>query len=509
MTKDADKVRLVRGRWLFTGETVLADGAVAVEADKIVAIGPWESLRQTYPEAPTLGSDNHLVLPGLIDAHHHSNGVGHGLQGVDDDFLELWLLANGGMRSQPAYLKTLFSIARLLRSGVTTVVDVASVSGPAADCAEDLDQRLRAYDRAGMRVALAAGASYDSFLVHHEDEAFLASLPQALRQRVQQLMPLEQRLSRAEYLELIASLVERYREHPTTDVWFGPPGPQWVGDEFLVEIADAARRLSTQVQTHAVESFHEKLLGPRHHGKSVIAHLQDLGVLSPRFSIAHGTWVTQQDIEILASTGAAISHNPSSNLRLRAGIAPLNAMVAGGVTVGLGMDGTTLNDDEDMFTEMRLAARLHRTPQFGSPAPSFAQILQTATAGGALLMGQGQRLGKLLPGYQADVVVARCDRITWPWVAPEANPLHVMMMRTRAADVETVLVAGQTVLDQGQPQGFDAAAVGEELADHLEATAPNQEMRALIAELSPRLYDWYAAWEEPELRPYGAFNSRV
>ncbi|MEO0322448.1 MAG: hypothetical protein AAF447_05800 [Myxococcota bacterium] len=212
MTEYTADIRLVRGRWLFTGETVLADGAVAVEADKVVAIGPWESLRARYPEAPVLGSDGHLVLPGLINAHHHSNGVGHALHGVDDNFLELWLLANGAMRSQPPRLKTLLSSARLLRSGVTTVVDVASVSGDAAACSADLEQRLQAYDQAGIRVALAAGASYDSFLVHGEDDAFLASLSGELRQRVQQLMPPEQPLAKADYLELITGLVQRYRE---------------------------------------------------------------------------------------------------------------------------------------------------------------------------------------------------------------------------------------------------------------------------------------------------------
>lgn len=111
-------------------------------------------------------------------------------------------------------------------------------------------------------------------------------------------------------------------------------------------------------------------------------------------------WVTEQDIEILAETGASISHNPSSNLRLRSGIAPLNQLLAGGVTMGLGMDGTTLNDDEDMFTEMRLAARLQRSPQIGQPAPSFKEIFQMATAGGAKLLRKEESLGKLAPGLR-------------------------------------------------------------------------------------------------------------
>ncbi|HHP7244561.1 MAG TPA: amidohydrolase family protein [Elainellaceae cyanobacterium] len=500
---------LVRGRWVFTGEAVLSDGAIAIHDDTIQDVGTWAALRANYPDADVLGSEQFALMPGLINAHHHSNGVPNSLQGIDDDFLELWLFANIGLRSQDPTLKTLLSIAQLLKSGVTTVVDVASVSGDVETCWSNLNGRLHAYEQAGMRVALTPGASYESLLVHGDDDAFLSSLPSELRQRLQTLMPLKQKLAKDDYLDLITELVTRYQSHPHIDIWFGPPGPQWVGDELLIQIADAADRLNTQVQTHAVESFYEKLIGPRYYGKSVIAHLRDLDVLSPRFSIAHGVWLTESDIGILAETGTAVSHNPSSNLRLRAGVAPLNAMLAGGVTVGLGMDGTTLGDDEDMFAEMRLAARLHRTPQIDTPAPSYEDIFHLATAGGATLMGQQQHLGKLAPGYRADVVLVKCDRITYPWVAPEADPLHVMLMRAKASDVDTVLVNGKVVLQSGMPTGFDLHAVGQEIAEHLNAASDQTEYRALAADVIPHLARWYSQWDVPHLYPYAAFNSHI
>lgn len=499
---------LVRGRWVFTGETTLNDGAIAIQNDCILEVGDWEGLRDRNPEAEVLGSEQFAVMPGLINAHHHSNGVPNSLQGVEDDFLELWLFANLGLRSQDPTFKTLLSIAQLLQSGVTSVVDVVSISGTVDDAWADLKGRLSAYEQSGMRVALTPGASYESLLVHGEDEAYLNSLPADLRQRLETLSPPEQPLSKSDYLDIMTDLVQQYQSHPHIDVWFGPPGPQWVGDELLIQIVDAAKRLNTQVQTHAVESFHEKLIGPRFHGKSVIAHLADLGVLSPQFSIAHGVWITEKDIEILANTGAPVSHNPSSNLRLRAGIAPLNAMLAGGMTVGLGMDGTTLGDDEDMFAEMRLAARLHRTPQLNTPAPSYEDVFQMATSGGARLMGQAQQLGKLAPGYKADLVLVKCDRLTWPWLAPEANPLHVMMMRAKAMDVDTVLVNGKVVLKAGMPTGFDLKAIGQEVAEQLNAAPNPATYRALVADVLPYLKEWYVAWEVPALQPYAAFNSR-
>lgn len=502
-------ILLIRGRWIFTGETTLEDSAIAIQGDSILDIGSWDALRANYPQAEVMGSDDVAIMPGLINAHHHSNGVPNSLQGIDDDFLELWLFANIGLRSQDPTLKTLLSIAQLLQSGITSVVDVASMGGTASDCLDNLQGRLNAYKQAGMRVALTPGIRYESILVHGEDDAFLASLPGDLSQRLQTLVPMAQPLSRADHVELISDLVKQYQSHPHIDIWFGPPGPQWVGDQLLVQMVDAAERLDTHIQTHALESFYEKLMGPRLYGKSVIAHLKELGVLSPRFSIAHGVWLTEADIEILAETGAAVSHNPSSNLRLRVGMAPLTAMLSGGATVGLGMDGTTLGDDEDMFAEMRLAARLQRSPQINSPAPGYADVFRMATAGSAKLMGKENQIGKLAPGYRADVVLVKCDRITWPWLSPEANPLHVMLMRAKAADVDTVLVNGKVVLKSGMPTGFDLKAVGHTIAEQLEAAPNRDRYRALAADLIPYLSKWYAQWEVPSLSAYAVFNSRT
>lgn len=500
--------QLIRGRWIFTGDETLEDSAIAIQADTILELGSWDSLRAKYPDSEVLGSSQYAVLPGLINAHHHSNGVPNSLQGVDDDFLELWLFANIALQPQDPALKTLLSAAALLQSGVTSVVDVTTVSDTPEASLADLKGRLQAYEQTGLRVALTPGATYTSFLVHGEDEAFLASLPDALRQRVETLVPLQQTLSPTAYLELISDLVRSYQSHPRIKVWFGPPGPQWVEEDLLIKIVEAAEQLDTGVQTHAVESFYEKLAGPRSYGKSVVAHLHELGVLSSRFSIAHGVWLSEEDIQILAATGASVSHNPSSNLRLRAGIAPLNQMLKAGVTVGLGMDGTAIGDDEDMLAEIRLAARLHRTPQLNTPAPSFSDILGVATIGGAKLLMQ-PTLGKLAPGYKADLVLINCERLTWPWIAPDANPLHVVLMRARAADVDTVLVNGKIVLRDGQPTGFDLQAVGQEIAAQLKAAPKRDEYFALAHDLRPHLAQWYANWEVPTLEPYAAFNARA
>ena len=505
---------LVRGRWVITGgaesDPLLSDASVVVSGDRIQDLGPWQDLRARHPDAKVIGSDQVAILPGLINAHHHSYGVSTLQQGVADQVLESWIVTLARLRPTDIYLNTLLSSARLLRSGVTSVVDVRGGRGTAEQYAGNVRRALQAYDEAGLRVAFAAGLSDQSHLVSGkgEDQRFLATLPTEARAYAKTILPTANDLREDDYFALMDEIWRETRDHPRIDLWFGPPGPQWVSDTFMQRIAERAEAYDTGIQTHVTESIYEKLHGPRFYGKDTLAHLRELGVLSPRFSIAHGVWLTEAEIGILAETGAAVSHNPSSNLRLRAGIAPLNALIEAGVTVALGMDGTSLNDDEDMFTEMRLALRLHRTPILGGPAPSVARIFEIATAGGAKLLRKEAALGRLAPGFAADLVLVDLERITWPWTAPEIDPRALVVLRARAGDVDTVLIAGEAVLEGGQPTRFDPAEAGKELAERLAATAYPRERAALVARLLPHLEAYYQAWEMPALTPYSVYNSR-
>ena len=316
------------------------------------------------------------------------------------------------------------------------------------------------------------------------------------------------RSDEADYFAIQDELIAAWREHPRIDVWFAPPGPQWVSDSFMQQIAERAEALDTNIQTHAAESFSEKLHGPRDYAKPVMVHLRDLGVLGPRYSIAHGVWLGETEIDVLRETGTSVCHNPGSNLRLRAGIAPLGAFLAGGANVALGMDATTLNDDEDYFAEMRLAMRLGRSPQLDGPAPSAADIFRLATAGGAKLLRRDHELGRIAPGYLADLVLLDLDRLSWPWVAPEADPRDLVLMRAKACDVRSVFVAGERVWHDGAPTGFDLDAVAAEFAARLASASRSADEERLVAALKPELRRHYGAWQRPPLRPFMTWNSR-
>jgi 5-methylthioadenosine/S-adenosylhomocysteine deaminase len=506
---------LVRGGWVITGgaddDPVIEDGAVFVEGGTIAACGPWTELRASYPNAAVEGSASLAVLPGFVNAHHHSSAASALQHGLPDLLLEPWIFLHHALRTSDPYLDTLLSAARLLRSGVTSVVDVRSGGGTPDAFSSAMRRSLDGHAEAGLRVALAPGTATRSRLVHGpgEDERFLAGLPPDLRDAVRALLPSADAIDEDDYLAVMDDLRSALDARPRIELWYGPPGPQWVSDTCLQRIAEAAERHDTGIQTHVEESLYEKLHGPRAYGTSTLAHLEALGVLGPRLSIAHGVWVTEREIGILAETGAAVSHNPSSNLRLRAGIAPLHALLAAGVTVGIGMDATTLNDDEDMFTEQRLALRLNRSPLIQDPVPRPRDILRLATAGGARLMRKADRVGRLAPGMVADLVLVDTAHATWPWVAPEADVRDLLLLRARAADVRLVMVDGEVVLRDGQPTGFDLAAASREAAAVLAAQPYPVHAADTVRQALPHLEAYYAGWSVSEPAPYICYNARL
>lgn len=531
---------LVRAKWVVAGGSeVITDGAVLVDGERIAETGSWSDMRERFGELPVYGGEQFALLPGFVNAHHHSNGVTSIQQGIRDQALEPWLLSLAtGRRADPA-VQTKLAAARQLRSGITSVVDVHQGARTAEVFHRGVQGRLAAYEQTGMRAALAAGVAERSFLVAGEDEKFLASLPASLRELAERRLPGTDAITRDEYFESMRTLFETWREHPRVSLWFGPPGPQWVHDETLTRVEAVSRETGMNIQTHLEESVYEKLAGPRMTGRSVVEHLDALGVLSPRFSCAHGVWLSDAEVEILAARGAAVSHNPSSNLRLRSGIAPLNALLSAGVTTGIGLDGTTINDNDDMWQEMRLALRLNRTPGLDGPAPRETDVFDLATRFGAALFAPPEDLhgsagqpaagegghgsagttpaaagahegaaGTLAAGMPADFVLLDISRITRPWVAPEADPLALLVYRASAGDVDSVFVGGQQVVENGKVLTVDEEALEAELAHELSSEPPPEENIRMVRELSPYLEAWYRKWRQPGFTPRITYNSR-
>ncbi len=506
---------VVLGRWVIPDAEgdVLENGAVVVEEGRIVDVGSADRLCREHDDATVSGDRRCAIMPGLINAHHHSSAASHVQHGAPDMLLESWLKALAVMRPTPVRLDILLSATRQLQGGVTCVVDLASLSGSALHVTRECGEALRAYDTVGIRCAYGPGIADQNRLGVGPgdcDERFLATLPRDLARRLHaEYMPRSDWMTAADYIGAMEDLIGAWDAHERIDVWFGPPGPPWVSDPFLGLIGDAASRLDVNIQTHVSESYYEKLQGPMFHGAPVLLHLHRLGLTGPRLSLAHGVWMTEEEIAIMAGTGTAVSHNPSSNLRLRAGIAPLTAFLEAGVVTALGMDSTTINDDEDMFAEMRLALRLGRSPTYHEPAPAPVDVFGCATKGGATLMRKGDQLGRLAPGFAADLLLIDMDSATTPWVAPEVSPRELALMKVRATDVRDVMVAGEWVLKNRLPTRFDLDDAIRELNEVMAATPFPASSHALALEVLPHVEDWYGSWDHPPRQPYTAMNSRT
>jgi guanine deaminase len=217
------------------------------------------------------------------------------------------------------------------------------------------------------------------------------------------------------------------------------------------------------------------------YGHSLVAHLDALGLLDPRFSAAHGIWIDRDDISRLAGHGCGIVTNPMSNLRLGSGVAPVRAMLEGHVRVGIGTDATNTSDGQNMFEATRLCATLSRIG-CADPARWIAvdESFAAATHGSAAILGF-ERVGKLLPGWRADIVFIDLAHITY---VPLRDPLLQLVLAESGAAVDSVMVDGRLIMSQGKLLTIDEQrlrAMAEEAATRLDAA--NARARRLALQL--------------------------
>ena len=216
---------------------------------------------------------------------------------------------------------------------------------------------------------------------------------------------------------------------------------------------------------HLLETPYQKVWVDRTFGRSIVAVLDEWGAIDERLTCAHSVWLTDADIELLGRRGACVSHNPSSNLRLQSGIARVPDLLAHGVTVGIGLDGMGFLS-HDLFAEMRLATALGRPPGLDTPTIDSRTVFQLATTGGTRAALARSDLGVLEAGRPADLVVLDATRLT-PYTAIPRDPVDLVVWRGRPELVETVVVAGETLVDGGRPTRADPDDVARRLNDEL------------------------------------------
>ncbi len=410
--------------------TVIPDGALAVEAGRITRMGPAAEIGREA--RAVVDASGMILMPGLINTHcHATNSLFRGL--VEDLPLEPWLQtvwkAEGAILTpETVRLGATLGFAELLLGGVTTTMDMywhpaETVAGARA---------------VGCRVS-TGGIFFDG-------------------PGMDKVAP-ERRIAEAE------AFFEEFGD--ADDVLPGtfPHGTYTVGPDSLRAARKVADRHGGLFCTHAAETRAEQAIVTERYGRSVIRHLDDLGLLDARTVLAHCVWLDDEEIEILARAGATVAHNPMSNLKLASGFARVPDMLDAGIRVTLGTDGAISGNDLDMWMALRLAATLHKANTLRADAVSTAQALNMVTLAGAEALGAADRIGSLEVGKEADMILIDLKR---PHAVPMFDPLTHVVYSTAKSDVRHVFVGGRQVVRDGALTRIDVADVLAEV----EALAP-------------------------------------
>jgi 5-methylthioadenosine/S-adenosylhomocysteine deaminase len=507
---------LVRGRHVITDASagdagVLDDSAVLVSGSRIAAVGHWGTLRRRHPRAQVVGNGKQLLMPGLVDAHSHGRALSPIQKGVLNDYLENNLLDWAFMPVFDPELMAGLAVWRHLRSGCTTMHHMGfDTEGPQARAR--CEAALRTYLRGGLRVAFAPGVRNVDKLVL-DSVSFLETLPPGLKTFAEPLVHIDSPRMEEEYFALFAHLHARFASEDTR-VLLSPSWAQACTERFLVRAKATADRLGkVPIHMHCVQTPIQKAFSFRKYGKSAVAWLDELGLVDENLALGHAIWVTEDDIDRLATRRASVTSHPSCNLGMRNGLAPIYAMHRRGVNVAMGLDDKTINDDEDAVMELRMLHKLHRVPDYDlrTPPLSAYDVLRMGTVNGARALGFGGQVGALAPGMKADMILVDLDRVLRdPWLTEDLPIAEAFVHRAMGEDVHTAIVGGRVVMEARRLTTLDVDALYREIRKAARHVPPRQRRHALMLQrLKPYYQAWYNAWLTPEdVKPFYVLNHR-
>jgi len=509
---------LIRGKYVIckvlnrTDVEIIEDGAIFQQNGKIVEIGKYADLIEKYQPDRILGSSEDVVLPGLVNCHHHV-GLTPFQLGSPDYPLELWFASRLAARNVDLYLDTLYSAFEMIESGVTTVQHIHGWRpGPASTWLGIAEQVLQAYHDVGMRSSYCFAVRDQNHFVYEANEEFVKKLPADIAPEIAAILK-AQEVPLQDYLDFFEHLWQKWDRNADgrIRIQLAPANLHWCSDEALEKLQAYSLKYDVGMHMHLLETAYQKVYAQNRTGKTAVRHLHDLGILGSHLTLGHGVWLTEDDIDLVAESGTMICHNASSNLRLQSGIAPLNHYVKRGVTVGMGLDEAGINDDRDMLQEMRLVLKLHRVPGMDELVPTSPQVFQMATEHGAKTTGFAHEIGTLEVGKAADIVMMNWQHIAYPYLDRAIPILDAVLHRSRTSGVETVIVAGEVIYKEGKFTKVDKAEALEELANSLKVPlTPAEERRCVLAQaVFPYVKQFYDGWlDHSHCDPFYCQNAR-
>ena len=380
---------------------------------------------------------NHLAVPGWVNAHTH---VAMTLfrSYADDMALMDWLQnriwpLEARLDGRAVYWGSLLGIAEMIRTGTTCFADMYFFMEETAKAAAD----------SGIRAVLSRGLTGSSVA------------------------------DGAARLEENTQLYKTWNgaQNGRITVMFGPHAPYTCSPDYLKSVIVRARELGAEIHMHLSETAGEVADCRKQYGKSPIALMEELGMFDGGTLAAHCVHVDEEDMDIMARHGVRVAHNPQSNLKLASGIAPVARMLEKGITVGLGTDGASSNNNLDMLEEVRLAAMLAKTQSGDPKAVPASQALAMGTWMGAEAVGL-KNLGKLEVGQKADVVLYNMASPAW---YPRHDRTSLLVYAGSSADVDTVLVDGNILLRKGELTTIDLEKVTAEVGQCLKEMTASAE----------------------------------
>ncbi|MBT6118540.1 MAG: amidohydrolase family protein [Rhodospirillaceae bacterium] len=471
---------------------------ILIEGDEIREIG---APGMAAPEdAETIDAADRLMIPGLVNAHTHSHG--NLAKGIGDHW-NLELLINAGpwfnyeRTREDLYTSAKLGAVEMVLRGCTACYDLVNeFPGPSVEGQAAVGQ---AYSDVGMRAVVTPMLSNVPFWT--AIPGLKDALPKALQKEVEALKaaPMEK------LAEISRRLLEEWpHDRDRINVAIAPTIPLLCTDEFLTVCRDIAEEHGAMLHTHMAESRVWSVGGYRTYGETLTKHFQKLGILGPRFTSAHAVWITEEDMKRMGDAGAHVAHNPVSNMRLGSGIADTILMRRHGVNVGIGTDACNCGDHLNMFENMRLACHSSRVKDHTNMEWLTApEVIEMATECSARAMGFGDRIGRIAPGYQADIVFLDLADVSF---IPFTDPCNQIVHCEDGAAVERVIVGGRTIVQGGKVTTVDMPALRREVETIMERLDSVQAERKELIEKLELPVSTYCNGLLPEHAQHAAAN---
>jgi 5-methylthioadenosine/S-adenosylhomocysteine deaminase len=424
-------------------------GSVAIGGSSILAVGDIEA---EYEPSETVDCGGRIVMPGFVNAHTHAPMTM--LRGLADDLrLDVWLMGymmpveREFVRPDFVALGTKLACAEMIRSGTTCFADMYYFEEAVAEAAAD----------AGVRAVCAQTV---------------------LKFRAPDAASFEDSLERAR------KFIVQWKGHPLIVPAVAPHAPYTCTSEILRACAELASEFSVPLHTHLAETSFEVEQSRREHGMPVVPWAKKQRLFDARVLAAHCVHIDEGEMRALADAGAGVAHNPTSNLKLGSGVAPVAKMLALGVAVGIGTDGTASNNDLDMFEEIRLAALLAKGISGDPTSLPAREALAMATRIGAKAVHLGDVTGSLEPGKRADLIVVDLDQPhNVPRFARDPGAVYSQLVyASKSTDVVSVMCDGKWLMRERRLLTLDEAglrAAAGDLARRIDAFLVKREQSVL------------------------------